>query len=109
MSDEFVQNGSVGDVVVDQNESAKSKGVAAVLCFFLGWLGIHRFYAGKVGTGILMIVLNISAWIGVLAGSLIFMPFIGFVPEAILVLWIIIDFIMILCGNFKDGNGKPIK
>lgn len=103
MSDEFVQNGSVGDVVVDQNESAKSKGVAAVLCFFLGWLGIHRFYAGKVGTGILMIVLNISTFIG------IFIALIGVIPGAILTLWIIIDFIMILCGNFKDGNGKPIK
>lgn len=103
MSDEFVQNGSVGDVVVDQNESAKSKGVAAVLCFFLGWLGIHRFYAGKVGTGILMIVLNISTFIG------LFIALIGVIPGAILTLWIIIDFIMILCGNFKDGNGKPIK
>lgn len=103
MSDEFVQNGSVGDVVVNQNESAKSKGVAAVLCFFLGWLGIHRFYAGKVGTGILMIVLNISTFIG------LFIALIGVIPGAILTLWIIIDFIMILCGNFKDGNGKPIK
>lgn len=102
MSDEFVQNGSVGDVVVDQNESAKSKGVAAVLCFFLGWLGIHRFYAGKVGTGILMIVLSILSGIGVWF-------IIGFIPLIILTLWIIIDFIMILCGNFKDGNGKPIK
>ena len=33
--------------------SAKSKGTAAVLCFLLGVLGIHRFYEGKIGTGIL--------------------------------------------------------
>ncbi len=32
--------------------SAKSKGTAAVLCFFFGALGVHRFYAGKIGTGI---------------------------------------------------------
>lgn len=31
----------------------KSKGVALLLCFFLGWLGIHRFYEGKILTGLL--------------------------------------------------------
>lgn len=31
----------------------KSKWVALLLCLFLGWLGAHRFYEGKVGTGIL--------------------------------------------------------
>lgn len=31
----------------------KSKGIAYLLWFFLGWLGVHRFYLGKIGTGIL--------------------------------------------------------
>ncbi len=66
--------------------SPKSKGVAAVLCFFLGSLGIHRFYAGKIGTGILWFLT--LGWCG---------------------LGTIIDFIMILCGSFKDKNGLPIK
>ena len=34
--------------------SNKSKVVAAVLCFFFGGLGVHRFYVGKVGTGVLI-------------------------------------------------------
>jgi len=29
---------------------------AVLLCFFLGFLGAHRFYVGKIGTGILMII-----------------------------------------------------
>lgn len=29
----------------------KSKGVAYLLLFFLGWLGIHRFYLGKYLSG----------------------------------------------------------
>ena len=31
----------------------KNKWVAVLLCFFLGGLGVHRFYEGKIGTGIL--------------------------------------------------------
>lgn len=31
----------------------KNKWVALLLCFFLGWLGVHKFYEGKVGMGIL--------------------------------------------------------
>ena len=35
--------------------SGRSRLATLLLCFFLGWLGVHRFYVGKVGTGVLMI------------------------------------------------------
>lgn len=57
-----------------------------LLCFFLGAFGVHRFYAGKIGTGLLMLI-----------------TFGGFG------IWTIIDFVMIACGAFKDGQGLPIK
>ena len=34
----------------------KSKGIAYLLWFFLGWAGIHRFYVGKVVTGIIYLL-----------------------------------------------------
>lgn len=78
----YVENTETGGKLV----SEKSKGTAAVLCFFLGWLGIHRFYVGKVGTGVLwMLTLGLFG-----------------IGE-------VVDFIMILCGSFKDGNGGEIR
>ncbi len=78
----YVENTEMGGKLV----SEKSKGTAAVLCFFLGWLGIHRFYVGKVGTGVLwMLTLGLFG-----------------IGE-------VVDFIMILCGSFKDGNGGEIR
>lgn len=33
--------------------SEKNKWVALLLCIFLGWLGAHKFYEGKIGMGVL--------------------------------------------------------
>jgi len=38
----------------------RNKYVAALLAFFLGTLGLHRFYLGRNGSGILMLVLTIT-------------------------------------------------
>lgn len=64
--------------------SPKSRLAAALLAFFLGTLGIHRFYVGKIGTGILIIV-TIGGFFGI---------------------WVLIDFIMILIGSFKDKQER---
>ncbi|HEY0084748.1 MAG TPA: TM2 domain-containing protein [Allosphingosinicella sp.] len=39
-------------------EHDRNKIVAALLAFFLGPLGIHRFYLGRTGSGIVMLVLT---------------------------------------------------
>ncbi len=36
----------------------RNRFVAALIAFLLGPLGVHRFYLGRVGTGILMLVLS---------------------------------------------------
>lgn len=38
----------------------RNKYVAAVLAFFFGVFGIHRFYLGRNGTGVLMLVLSLT-------------------------------------------------
>ena len=68
------------------NESDKDKWIAFFLCFFLGGLGAHRFYVGKIGTGILYLFTGGLFGIGTL-----------------------IDFIMILCGTFTDEDGRPLE
>lgn len=46
-------NVSGGATVVVPTGKQKDKWVAFVLCLLLGGLGVHRFYEGKIGTGIL--------------------------------------------------------
>ena len=67
-------------------KSEKNWLVALLLCIFLGALGVHRFYVGKIGTGLLQIF--------TLGGCGI---------------WVFIDFIMILVGSFKDKDGNELK
>ena len=74
------------ETATEDNVSEKSRTVALLLCFFFGPLSVHRFYTGKIGTGILQILT---------AG--------GFG------IWLMIDFIMIICGNFKDKQGLPLQ
>lgn len=47
------------EMVFEANE--KSKGVAYLLWLVFGWLGVHRFYAGKTGSGLAQLLLTLSA------------------------------------------------
>ena len=66
------------------------KVIAALLCFFLGGLGIHNFYLGQTKSGIGKIVLFL----------LCFVPLLGLVPLAILAIWVIYDLIKIIIAKW---------
>ena len=62
----------------------KSVGLAYLLWFFLGLLGIHRFYAGKIVSGAVMLVV----WVISLILTLVYIGIVGFV---FLWIWWVID------------------
>jgi hypothetical protein len=74
-----------GAVSRSQSSSEKKLIPAALLCFFLGVFGAHRFYVGKTGTAILQLV--------TLGG---------------LGLWMLYDLILILTGQFRDEEDRRV-
>ena len=58
---------------------------AFLLCILFGIFGVHRFYVGKIGTGIFQLL-----------------------TLGIFGIWTLIDLIMIICGIFRDAAGKKI-
>ena len=60
--------------------------ITILLCWFLGIFGAHRFYTGHTTIGIIQIL--------TLGGCGI---------------WVLIDLIIILMGDFKDAEGNAIK
>lgn len=69
-----------------ENKSEKDWLVTLLLCIFLGGIGVHRFYAGKIGTGILQLLTAGGCGI-----------------------WCLVDLIMIITGKFTDSEGKLIE
>jgi len=66
--------------------SDKKKKTAMMLCIFGGLFGLHQFYVGKVGKG------------------LIYLCTCGFFFFG----WVI-DLIKISTGGFKDNSGAPLR
>lgn len=67
--------------------SAKNRFVAGILGVLLGAWGIHNFYLGRIGRGVVQILI---CWTGISW------------------IWGLIEGLLCLTGNYKDGKGKPL-
>ena len=72
-------------VIYVPTRSTKNRWVALLLCFLLGYVGAHRFYVGKTASGVVWLLT--CGFFGIGA---------------------IVDFLMILFGNFHDKSGLPL-
>lgn len=79
-------NLSTNSMGITPGISRKSKTAALLLCIFAGWLGVHKFYVGKAGMGILYLFTAGLFGIG----------------------WLV-DIILIATGSFKDEFGLPLR
>lgn len=70
----------------DVEKSQKDWLTVLLLTIFVGGLGVHRFYVGKTGTGILWLLTGGCFGVG----------------------WLI-DLIQIVCGKFTDSEGNVIE
>ena len=105
-SDKEIDNKKCNDSQKDENcNSSKKRFICFVLCLFLGLLGIHRFYVGKIISGIIQLLLPISAFIlmGVTQQDWFLIPLI------FCFFWYFVDLLIILFGKFKDTNKQFIK
>ncbi|MGN6752964.1 MAG: NINE protein [Intrasporangium sp.] len=63
--------------------STKSRLATALLCLFLGVLGVHRFYVGKIGTGVIQLLTG--GGLGI---------------------WYLVDLVLIIIGRFRDRDTR---
>ncbi|MBZ9571869.1 TM2 domain-containing protein [Patescibacteria group bacterium] len=71
--------------MAEEEKSEKDLLVALILSFLFGWTGIDRIYLGHYSTGFLKAVT--FGGVG---------------------LWWLLDIFLLLTGEMKDGEGKPI-
>jgi len=83
--------------------STKSRLATTLLALFLGVFGAHRFYAGKSGTGIVMLILTL---IGIFT---VWFFAVGLILIIAVGVWAFVDFIFSVIGRFEDDRGLPIE
>lgn len=70
--------------------------IAILLCFFLGFLGIHSFYLGNKKKGIIQLVMFL---VGIVTAIVV----IGFLILTALGIWVLVDFIRLIIGDLGPG------
>ena len=83
------------------NNEKKSVGIAYLLWFFFGGLGVHRFYLGRTGSGVAMLLLTIL-------GLVLLAVYVGIFLLLALVIWLIVDIFLIPSIVEADSKAKRL-
>ena len=87
----------------DEKVSKKDWLTSLILCWFLGFFGVHRMYAGKIGSGFLM------AYGTIVAACILYLDiYLGAIAFVVVGAFVVNDFLNILLKCFKDVHGKEI-
>ena len=104
---------------------------ASVLSLFLGWLGIDRFYMGRIGLGIIKLIalgncvvvfvyvvvvfvyVDVDIWQSAynisISGNLEVYWLVDMALSfAVVVIWWVVDVILIGSGKARDGSDTPL-
>ena len=116
----------------NNSEVSPKSGIAcSILCLFLGGFGVHRFYAGRIISAVILLLITViniilAIIMAVLSSGdvdIFSIPFfnIGFVNQnsvlgfftnfiqVFIIIWTRIDIVLIILGKFKDSKGRYIK
>lgn len=113
------------DSSTSRDVSPKSRLIAFLLCTFAGYVGAHNFYVGRIRRGVIQLLLMVGSFIVYFcslmylvlsnvdnpdAANAVFVGvFISLIPIMAAGIWILVDWIMILAGTFKDKQKRPLK
>ncbi len=98
----------------EMQKHRKSVGIAYLLWFFFGSLGIHKFYLGDTKKGLLYLVLGIFGWISIFTGGLAalggsdgggFFAIIGMICIVVLGIMLLID-LFTIPGQIRSAEEK---
>jgi len=98
----------------EMQKRRKSVGIAYLLWFFFGSLGIHKFYLGDTKKGLLYLVLGIFGWISIFTGGLAalggsdgggFFAIIGMICIVVLGIMLLID-LFTIPGQIRSAEEK---
>lgn len=73
-----------------EERSPHNRVVTLLLFLFFGLIGVHRFYVGKTGSGLAMLMLSIFSF------------------GAIGMIWWVVDLLLIATGRFTDSEGRVL-
>jgi len=74
--------------------SWRNRWIAGALAVLLGYFGIHRFYMGNTGIGLIQVLLTVCTF-GALA--------------PVVYIWACIEGLLCFCGAMRDVDGLPLR